>query len=178
MIEKLIAIHEAGHAVAYLARGRSLDGVVIRDNETGQTNPNGKEGELPDLCNAIITLAGAMSEEVAFEKGLISETRSSLSPRAFRRAPLKEIDDDEKIYHKAICALQSERPGFAAETIDKMVRAETRAIVERDWNKIVAIAAALDARPWVNDIFRTGLRTKTLDGEQVERIFNSRSDNL
>lgn len=169
MVENTLAIHEAAHAVAFLACARAVDAAIIFDDNTGQTIPL-KEYKL-SLSDAIITLAGPMGEQIALEKGLIIEMISPPPGSAFHHAPVAQAVDDESKYRAYIYELQSKRPGGRRAAIHKITMAETRMLVERHWSAIIEVAHAFEAISWERDAFRPKRKYKSLVGEEVKRIF-------
>ena len=162
-----VAIHEAGHAVAFLAHGCTVEWIMLDcDSVGGRVFP----GVLPasEKSDAIITLAGIMAEQIALEKDVIDVPPQELPN--FSRVPFEEKDDDESKYRSLVYRLQRSQPIWTRIGIDRELKRETRELIERYWNAVLEIAHALHAAPErPNHLART--MEKVLDGAIVERIF-------
>jgi hypothetical protein len=156
-----VAIHEAGHAVAYLAEGISVDSIILDcDRLGGRVVPS--EGPKSAKSDAIITLAGMMAEHVAYEKDVIDVSPTPLPD--FDHAPLEQRTDDEIKYRSCIDMLRRERPDSTTKDVDLTIKHETRDLIERHWETVLKVAHAAYSAP-------EQLKQKNLDRTIIEKFF-------
>ena len=163
-----VAIHEAGHAIAFLAHGRKIDAIILDgDGKGGRVLPADEPSSIKS--EAIITLAGLMAEHVAWEKGELVEPPVPLP--SFNKIPLEEKVDDESKYRSNVNALQQHQPGSTRTGIDRSLKHETRDLVEANWEHIMRIAHAFDSVRWRTDAFNQV--SKTLTGVDINTILKT-----
>lgn len=162
-----VAIHEAGHAVGFLAYGRMVDSIILDgDGRSGRVMPHDAPKSIKS--EAVIDLAGLMAEHIAYERGVIDTTPEPLP--AFNRVAGEEKTDDESKYRSNVYTLQRAKPIATRKGIDLALKREARDLIERHWSAVLKIADAICSAPERPNVF-SHTNEKCLDGAVVEEIF-------